>query len=112
MRNAIGLAFLAFQLAAIVYARFVPSRYFCWAPYDMQTAYGLQVTLHGRPLTPPEIRARYRRPARGVDNRSPRHVIDILEGVERRLPSADQAQIHLTYRVNGRPEQLWQWPRP
>ena len=62
MRTAIGVAFLLFQLVMIVYARFVPSRYFCWAPYDAQSEYSLQVTIDGRPLANQEIRRRYRRP--------------------------------------------------
>ena len=109
MRTALGLAFLAFQLGAIVYARFVPSRYFCWAPYDMQTDYVIEASLQGRRLAPLEIRSRYRRNARGSDNRSPQHVIDILEQVEQRRPAGDQAEVRLTYRVNGREEQNWQW---
>lgn len=109
MRTLLGLAFLLFQLAAIVYARFSPARYFCWAPYDTQTDYALTVSVHGRPLSPAEIRRRYRRPPRGADNRSPQNLIDILEGVERRLPTSDQASISMTYRVNGKQEQTWQW---
>lgn len=110
VRTWLGVAFLAFQLGAIVYARFVPSRYFCWAPYDTQTDYVIQATLHGRALTPAEIRLRYRRPARGADNRSPQHVIDILRQVEQRLPRGEQAAVTFTYRVNGKLEQTWQWP--
>jgi hypothetical protein len=109
VRTAVGVLFLAFQLAAIVYARRSPSRYFCWAPYDTQTDFTIRAALHGRPLTPAEIRQRYRRPARGSDNRSPQHVIDMIEGVERRLPPDRQADVLLTYRVNGRPERSWQW---
>jgi hypothetical protein len=109
VRTAIGLAFLLFQIAAIVYARFVPTRYFCWAPYDMQTDYVLEVRLGGGSLSPSEIRRRYRRPARGVDNRSVQHVIDIIEGVERRLPREQQAEVRMTYRINGKEERFWQW---
>ena len=42
-RLLLASAWLAFQLVAIVYARFVPARYFCWAPYDTQTEYWVTV---------------------------------------------------------------------
>lgn len=105
----IGLALLATQLALIVIARTTPARYFCWAPFDMQTDYKLDVTLNGRPLTPAEIRARYRRPAKGTDNRSVQNLIDILEGYEERHAAAP-AIIRMTYRINGKEEQHWQYP--
>jgi len=54
MRTTIGLALLGFQVFMIGYARFVPSRYFCWAPYDIQTEYRLDVTVNGRRLTAKE----------------------------------------------------------
>ena len=34
---AISALLLIFQLGAIVCTPFVPTRYFCWAPYDTQT---------------------------------------------------------------------------
>lgn len=112
MRTAAGLALIFFQLAMIVYARFTPSRYFCWAPFDIQTEYNLQVHVAGRELSAREIRARYRRPQIGTDNRSPQHVIDILQGYEEKYWRADHAQVRMRYRVNGKEEQTWQWPKP
>ena len=111
MRLAAGVALLVFQLAMIVYARFVPSRYFCWAPFDIQTEYKLQVTVNGRPLTGKEIRFRYRRPQAGTDNRSPQHVIDIIQGYEENYGRNDRAQVMMRYRVNGKQEQVWRWPQ-
>lgn len=110
-RLAVGGAFLFFQLAAIIYARFVPARYFCWAPYDMQTDYVARVRVAGRELTPAEIRARYRRGAKGTDNRSVQHVIDIFEQTELRYHAADPAEIELHYTVNGHEKGEWRWPR-
>ena len=109
MRWALGIALLAFQLAAIVYARFVPARYFCWAPYDMQTDYQAEVVVNGRPLSELEIRQRYRRAARGTDNRSVQNVIDFFEQAELRYHPQDQTQITVTYRINGHPEPTWTW---
>jgi hypothetical protein len=112
MRTAAALAILGFQVVMIVYARFVPSRYFCWAPYDIQTEYRLRVEVNGRDLTAPEIRSRYRRPARGTDNRSPQHVMDIVQGYEERYGRNDHARVVMRYRVNGKEEQTWRWPQP
>ena len=111
MRTVIGLAFLGFQVFMIGYARFVDSRYFCWAPYDIQTEYRLNVTVNGRPLTAKQIQARYKRPRAGADNRSPRHVIDILQGYEETYGRNDRAEIVMKYRVNGKEEQEWRWPQ-
>ena len=112
LRAGLGGAILLFQLVMIVYARFVPSRYFCWAPFDMQTEYRLEVTVGGRPLTPDQIRRRYRRPQTGVDNRAAQHIIDIVEGYEQRYGAADHAQVLMRYRVNGKAEQQWRYPQP
>jgi hypothetical protein len=110
MRTAIGAAFLLFQLIMIAHARFVPSRYFCWAPYDAQSEYRLDVVIHGRPLSAQQIRRRYRRPQQGVDNRSIQHVIDIVQQYEQTYGRNDHAQVTMRYRVNGKQEQVWQWP--
>lgn len=110
VRIAIGSLFLIWQLGMIAYARFVPTRYFCWAPYDTQTAYSLSVTISGRELTPDEIRARYRRPARGRDNRSPNHVMDVVQQYEETYGRGDGAQVVMSYSVNGHPEEQWKWP--
>lgn len=103
---------LAFQVGAIVYARTVESRYFCWAPYDQQTRYQIDVTVNGKKLSADEIRQRYRRPKMGNDNRSVRHVKDILEGAERQYHPQDQVEIVLTYRINGKEEQTWRYQQP
>ncbi|MBM3737110.1 MAG: hypothetical protein FJW39_15125 [Acidobacteria bacterium] len=103
-------ALLLFQMGAILYARTVPSRYFCWAPFDMQTEYTADVTVNGRELTAREIQQRYRRPKKGVDNRSVQHVIDMFEQTERRYHGGDDTRITLRYRVNGHRPGEWQWP--
>jgi hypothetical protein len=111
IRTGIGAALLVFQLGAVVYARFTDARYFCWAPYDTQTEYTIEAALSGKALTAQEIRARYRRGPKGVDNRSPRHVQDILAGVETLYHPGDPAEVTLRYRINGHEEQVWRWPR-
>jgi hypothetical protein len=110
MRTGIGVALLAFQVFMIGYARFVPSRYFCWAPYDTQTDYRLDLSVNGKKLTAKQIQARYKRPKAGSDNRSPQHVMDILQGYDETYGKADRAEIVMKYRVNGREEREWRWP--
>ena len=110
MRTTVGGGMLLFQIAMIAYARFVPSRYFCWAPYDIQSAYRLDVSIGGRALTPAQIRSRYRRPKQGVDNRSIQHVMDIVQQYEQTYGAADQARVVMNYRINGKEEQEWRWP--
>lgn len=112
LRWTIGLTLLVFQLSAIVYARFVPSRYFCWAPFDMQTDYRLDVTINGRRLSPTEVRQRYRRAAQGTDNRSFQHIIDIIEQTERHYHPEDQTEVIMTYRINGKQEEQWHYRQP
>lgn len=113
LRWTLGLSLLLFQVAAIGYARFVPARYFCWAPFDTQTAYQLDVTVNGARLTDRQIRARYRRLGqKGSDNRSPQHVIDVLEQTEERYHPEDDAHIVMAYRINGKEEQRWQYRSP
>jgi hypothetical protein len=108
----IGLSLLAFQVGAIFYARTVPTRYFCWAPFDMQTDYTLDVVVNGRKLTPEEIGKRYKRSARGTDNRSSQHIMDIVQRVEQRYHPEDQTEVTMTYRVNGKQVPPWHYRQP
>src|SRR5580692_4351342 len=111
MRTVIPMLLFAFQLGAIGYARFVPTRYFCWAPYDIQTDYVATSIVNGHSLTASEFRQRYRRSRRGTDNRSPWHVIDMLRQVEeKRAALGEKTTIVMQYRVNGKDPREWRWP--
>ena len=110
VRLLVAVPLLAAQVALIGYARFVPARYFCWAPFDMQTDYMLDVSIAGRKLMANEIRQRYRRPQRGTDNRSVQNLIDIIQGYEERYGQADHTVVVMKYRINGKEEQIWQLP--
>lgn len=101
---------LLLQLVSIAASRWTPARYFCWAPYDQLTDYVLVVKVGGRPLTDQEVLSRYRRPARGTDNRSHQHVIDGITGVETLQAPPDRAVVTLTYRINGRGPYQWRYP--
>jgi hypothetical protein len=111
VRILIPALLLIFQMCAICYARFVPTRYFCWAPYDTQTVYDARAIVNGHPLTAAEFLHRYRRPQHGGDNRSPQHVIDMLEQAEaKHTREGERATIEVKYRVNGKELQEWHWP--
>ena len=110
MRIVIPALLLIFQICAIGYARFVPTRYFCWAPYDTQTVYDAQATVNGHTLTALEFLHRYRRQQHGGDNRSPQHVIDMLAQAEAKHKSeGDNTTIEMRYRVNGKEWREWHW---
>jgi hypothetical protein len=111
LRIVIPVLLLAFQVCAICYARFVPTRYFCWAPYDTQTVYTARAVVNGHELTAQEFLYRYRRPEHGNDNRSPQHVIDMLAQAEaKHAKQGDVTKIDMKYRVNGKQQQEWRWP--
>ena len=111
MRTVIPILLLVFQLCAIGYARFVPTRYFCWAPFDTQTEYSATSVVNGHRLTAAQFRRRYRRTEHGFDNRSPQHVIDMFEQEEeKRAKLGDKATIVMKYRVNGTELHEWDWP--
>jgi hypothetical protein len=68
-------------------------------------------TVNGHDLSAAEFRRRYRRPMRGFDNRSPQHVIDMLQQVEeKRAALGDKAMVTMKYRVNGKEPREWHWP--
>jgi hypothetical protein len=111
MRTVIPMLLLLFQFGAIVYARSVPTRYFCWAPFDTQTDYVASAVVNGHKLTPAEFQHRYRRPMHGFDNRSPQHVIDMFEQAEEKHAAlGDKTNIVMKYRVNGKEPREWDWP--
>ena len=98
------------QVAGIVYARFVPTRYLCWAPYDQISFYRIDADRAGRALTPAEIGARYRMPPAGRENRSIHHVLNTIAQFESTFGQADRVTVRVVYRVNGGPEQTWTAP--
>jgi hypothetical protein len=107
----LGVLLLAAQVGAIVYSRFTPLRYFCWAPFDQQTQYTIAVEIGGEGLTDMQIQRRYRRTAEGTDNRSAHHLFDLIERAEKKFEPAGRSRVTVVYRVNGGPEDVWQYPR-
>jgi hypothetical protein len=105
-----GCLILFFQLVMVGYARFTPARYFCWAPFDIQSEYSLHVLVDNRPLTEAEVYHRYRRAKNGYDSRSIQHLIDIVQQYEQTYGRQDHARIVMKYRVNGKLAQEWRYP--
>jgi hypothetical protein len=107
--QAIAVLLMIGQVALITYARTTPARYFCWAPFDMQTDYVLEVNLGGVKLSPQEIAQRYRRAAKGTDNRSVQNLMDNIQLYEERV-AVRKAEITMRYSINGKQEQMWHYP--
>lgn len=110
VRVTIGVTVLALQVAMVVYARFHPMRYYCWAPYDSQNEYAIRTVVDGRELTRREMRKRYRLRTPGVNPRMITQVTDVVGYVERVYYPDHDASVTVTYRTNGHEEHKWTWP--
>lgn len=62
LRVAAGFLSIFVQVCCVIYARFVPARYFCWAPNDTTVEYSLRVMINGKRLDDDTVRERYQRP--------------------------------------------------
>lgn len=108
----LGIGFLLLQLALIVHARFIPERYFCWAPFDQCTRYRIEVSIGGKSLDHEAIGARYHIAPDFWDARAAANILSVVRRYETTLGRDDKAEVRIYYKVNGRPERLWKWPRP
>lgn len=114
VRSFIAIAFLLLQVASLIYARFTPRRYFSWAPNDYVVEYQVHVRVHGQPLSPQEVRARYHiEPGSGWEVEYPaEHLIDNFEQYEQTYGRNDGAEVQMTWKYNGHPDlRTWQWPQ-
>ncbi|MBR9914925.1 MAG: DUF3421 domain-containing protein [Algicola sp.] len=107
IRFFIGVCFLLLQIGGIVYARFVPERFFCWAPYDSHTKFEVLVTINGRTLSSEEASDRYHYKMKGWEQRSIHNIISLIRQYERSYGKNDHAEVTLIYATNGHPEQTW-----
>ncbi len=106
----VGLTFLSLQVISIVYAGFVPEKFFCWAPYDQHSYYEIKVEVDQHTLSREETDLRYRYRSKGWEPRSINNVISIVQQYEKTYGKNDEAKVVLTYESNGHPEQFWTWP--
>ncbi|MBT8266525.1 MAG: hypothetical protein KJO41_06100 [Bacteroidia bacterium] len=106
-RFKVGLLFLAIQVGLIVYARFIPERFFCWAPYDIHSKYEIQTTINGKLLSSTEAEQRYNYKSKGWEQRSIYNIISLVAQYERTYGANDNAQVEIIFAVNGNPEEKW-----
>lgn len=106
-RLLIGVLFLLLQVGGIIYARFIPERFFCWAPYDIHTKFEVFVTIDGQELSNSEIESRYRYKMKGWEQRSIHNIISLISQYERTYGQSDNAEVYMIYAINGHPEQKW-----
>jgi hypothetical protein len=110
-RHVAGVVFLALQVLSIAYARVIPERFFCWAPYDERSEYRIDVELNGQSLPAKEVAERYRYRANGWEARSVHNVISMVRQYESTYGKDDNARVTIHYQTNGRPKEAWQWPK-
>jgi hypothetical protein len=117
-RLAAGTSLLVMQVVFFVRARFVESRYFCWAPFHSEARYRIDATSGGRTLNDDEIARRYSLAHYYWDKgtrtdwelNTITHVIDTIRATEAALPAPERAAVTITYRVNGRQPEQWHSP--
>ncbi len=105
----IGLIFLGLQMISIVYTRFIPERFFCWAPYDQHSSYKIEVTIDDKSLTRQEVRKRYRYYAEGWEQRSIYNIINLVRQYETTYGKEDNAEVRISYTINGYREGVWEF---
>lgn len=106
-RHGVTLCVIGLQVAGIMVARWVPERFFCWAPYDALHAYVIEASVNGHPLGENEILERYEVAARGTEHRSIAHLTETIRWIEER--AEEPATVVLRYTLNGGAQTEWHW---
>jgi len=106
-RALVGILFLLLQVGSIVYARYIPERFFCWAPYDQHTKFQVFVTIDGQTLSSDESKARYKYKMKGWEQRSIHNIFSLISQYEQTYGLDDNAQVKMIYSTNGNDEQEW-----
>ena len=110
-RYALGIIFLLLQIGSIIYARFIPERFFCWAPYDEHSNYEIVVEIDGESLSHYEIKQRYHYAALGWETRAIHNVFNYIQQYETTYGIDDQADVRVIYTTNGHQEKIWRLTR-
>ncbi len=103
----VGIVFLIAQVLSIIYARVIPERFFCWAPYDQHTFYEVIVEVDGVKLTKNEIKERYKYKSLGWEPRSIYNVFNIIDQYESTYGKNENAIVQVKYSINGNLEESW-----
>ena len=107
LRKTIGILFIISQIVLIIYAKFVPERFFCWAPFDEHTYLDVDVEVNGEFLTKKQIEQRYHYKALGWEPRSINNVFSIIRQYESTYGKEDNAQVKVKCSTNGNEERIW-----
>jgi hypothetical protein len=99
--------FIIAQIISLAVARYIPERFFCWAPYDEHTYINVNVEINGKQLTKKEIKNRYRYKAEGWEPRSINNVFNIIEQYESTYGRNDNTNVLVKYSTNGHKERTW-----
>ncbi len=103
----IGVLFLLVQLGSVIYARFIPERFFCWAPYDEHTYYRIDVTIDGELLSFDDVKSRYHYLPEGWEPRCIDNIFSLVQQYESTYGKAEDAEVKITYTTNGKTEKIW-----
>ncbi len=106
----IGIVFLGLQCISIIAARFIPERFFCWAPFDEHTLLHTEIEIDNNELSREETDTRYRYLMNTWEPRAVHNVFNIVEQYETTYGKTDSARVIIKYSTNGHPEQTWQFP--
>lgn len=109
VKTVFAVAILLFQVGAVVYARFHPTRFFCSAPNDAITKFNVQVISQGRKLSQAEIQNRYRFFKYGFEDRSPAHIFDIIKQYESTYGRNEHSKVVVYFNVNGKDQDSWKY---
>ncbi|WP_299222858.1 hypothetical protein [uncultured Psychroserpens sp.] len=109
VRFIIGIIFLLLQVGSIVYARYIPERFFCWAPYDSHIKFEVFTTINGKMLTPNEAYHRYRYKTNGWEQRSINNIFSLISQYESTYGKEDNATVIVKYSTNGHKELEWRY---
>jgi len=106
-RYYIGILFLLLQVASVIYARFIPERFFCWGPYDNHTRFEVFVEINGQVLSSNEAEQRYKYKMKGWEQRSIYNIFSLISQYETTYGTQDNAKVSVVYSTNGHPQKEW-----
>lgn len=106
-RYYIGILFLTLQIVSVIYARFIPERFFCWAPYDNHTRFEVFVEIDGQVLSSVEAEERYQYKMKGWEQRSIHNIFSLIEQYESTYGEKVNAEVKVLYSTNGHAQKEW-----
>lgn len=99
--------FIIVQVGLIIYARFIPERFFCWAPYDTHVRFEVSVKINDSIYRHKELEDRYHYHMKGWEQRSIHNVLSLIEQYEKTYGKMDNAEVEMIYSINGHKEEKW-----